>query len=618
MAETKKKNKKKKVTISEEDMTLLLKRYSATVIVKLLQEVAQVPDVKFDWNEVVKKTSTGITSAREYQMLWRHLAYRDTLLENVDERMEPLDDDSDLETDLESFPPVSAEASGEAAAFAKVLIGSRLPSNPGPPNRPTVEGPLTINIPIGQSSPVASDNPQPADTIDKNIIVPVVVPKEKDGGGPKACPAKGKKREDEDKDPNGATGTNKRKRKQWTEQEDMELIAAVRKCGERNWSNILKGEFKGDRTASQLSQRWAILRKKQAHLGGAGPNSQLTEAQLATRRAVSHALNMPMVDNLMAACSVGATQSSIPSSSAEVPCGPEDMAGAQTQQASRNKGISTPTSKPKGTAAKGPTVPFKSHSGSDPMIQAAAVAAGARIATPSTAASLLKAAQSKNVVHFRPGGCSMIKTSLPGATKPSPTNHVGSRPKVHYIRTGLAPASAPPTYSSPGPSIPHPGGSQQEHGNSTKRQIVTGSLPLSTASSIVVLPSSSSTALCGAEETKMAEDTKSEEIKEDGSGSASKEFDDGQVDPKSGTFTENHATTVENLKSETFTENHATTVENLKSETFTENHATTVGNLKQLTIVDAGENKQLDDASKQAESSDAVKTEACTTAMDED
>jgi len=41
----------------------------------LFQELANYPDTKFDWNELVNKTSTGISNAREYQMLWRHLAY---------------------------------------------------------------------------------------------------------------------------------------------------------------------------------------------------------------------------------------------------------------------------------------------------------------------------------------------------------------------------------------------------------------------------------------------------------------------------------------------------------------------------------------------------------------
>lgn len=56
---------------------------------------------------------------------------------------------------------------------------------------------------------------------------------------------------------NGSTyGNNasRRKRKPWSEAEDLELMAAVKKCGEGNWANILRGDFLSDRTASQLSQ----------------------------------------------------------------------------------------------------------------------------------------------------------------------------------------------------------------------------------------------------------------------------------------------------------------------------------------------------------------------------
>lgn len=56
----------------------------------LLQEVAQVEESKIDWNEMVKKTTTGITNAREYQMVWRHLAYRQVLLDKVDDDAQPL------------------------------------------------------------------------------------------------------------------------------------------------------------------------------------------------------------------------------------------------------------------------------------------------------------------------------------------------------------------------------------------------------------------------------------------------------------------------------------------------------------------------------------------------
>lgn len=56
----------------------------------LLQEVAHCPDVKIDWNTLVKNTSTGISDAREYQMLWHHLAYRHALLDKLEYGASPL------------------------------------------------------------------------------------------------------------------------------------------------------------------------------------------------------------------------------------------------------------------------------------------------------------------------------------------------------------------------------------------------------------------------------------------------------------------------------------------------------------------------------------------------
>lgn len=55
-------------------------------ILRMLQEMAYYSEIKMDWNELVKKTTTGITNAREYQLLWRHLSYREPLL--------PLEDDA--------------------------------------------------------------------------------------------------------------------------------------------------------------------------------------------------------------------------------------------------------------------------------------------------------------------------------------------------------------------------------------------------------------------------------------------------------------------------------------------------------------------------------------------
>lgn len=70
-------------------VTLVSHRYSAPTILAVLREVSQFPDAKIDWNALVKKTATGISNAREYQMLWRHLAYSDVLAEKVEE-LEPL------------------------------------------------------------------------------------------------------------------------------------------------------------------------------------------------------------------------------------------------------------------------------------------------------------------------------------------------------------------------------------------------------------------------------------------------------------------------------------------------------------------------------------------------
>ena len=57
----------------------------------MLQEVAQHAEGRrIDWRALVGKSATGITSAREYQMLWRHFAYQHELAESVDAGAQPL------------------------------------------------------------------------------------------------------------------------------------------------------------------------------------------------------------------------------------------------------------------------------------------------------------------------------------------------------------------------------------------------------------------------------------------------------------------------------------------------------------------------------------------------
>ncbi|XP_057974255.1 uncharacterized protein LOC131162110 [Malania oleifera] len=414
---------RKRGSISEDDVSALLGRYKATTVLSLLQEVAQSADAKIDWNALVKKTSTGISDAREYQMLWRHLAYRHSLLDKLEDGAEPLDDDSDLEYELEASPAVSCEASTEAAACVKVLIASGLASDSSVPNSSTIEASLIISIPNGQPSRNFSENSQPACSVHgTHIAVPVSVLKQPLPSGTSA----------EGLDANGAASSSlppRKKRKPWTEAEDMELIAAVQKRGEGSWANILKGDFKGDRTASQLSQRWAIIKKrcKNLDVGGAKSNGpQISEAQLATRRAMSMALNMPigtlsttastsnggMNSNTASGCSTRPTAATVTEAAGG---GGTSQSQNQSQHGSVSAtpqvGPSSSTLKSRATSKK---VPTKSGYSSDSMLKATAVAAGARIATQNDAAALIKSA---NAVHIMgPGGGSLIKSSLPGGS----------------------------------------------------------------------------------------------------------------------------------------------------------------------------------------------------------
>ncbi|CAN4095288.1 unnamed protein product [Withania somnifera] len=411
------KTKKQKCFVTEEDISTLLQRYSATTVLGMLQEVGQVADAKIDWNALARNSTTGITNAREYQMLWRHLAYRHLLLNKLDDAAQPLDDDSDLEYELEAFPAVSSEASAEAAACVKVLIASGVPNDANMLNGSTVEAPLTINIPSGQTSRTGMDNSSQGTSMHgTNITVPVAVQKQ-----PLSTVGAA-----EGLDTHGPACTNlppRRKRKPWSTAEDMELIAAVQKCGEGNWANILKGDFRGDRTASQLSQRWAIIRKRQGAMVGNG--SQLSEAQLAARRAMSLALNMPMGDNLKAASPIGTgvgPNSGCGLSNSLHPVTADFASGGAQSQHQQDLSASKPRVVPQKPTPKPTTSP-------DSMVKVAAVAAGPRIGTSANSATLLKVAQPKTALQL-PGGGPAAKPSVRGSTNGLPSN-------VHFIRTGL-------------------------------------------------------------------------------------------------------------------------------------------------------------------------------------
>ncbi|KAK1301149.1 hypothetical protein QJS10_CPB13g00223 [Acorus calamus] len=520
--------KKKKGSISEEDASSLLQRYTATTVLALLQEVAHSPAAKFDWNALVKKTATGISSAREYQMLWRHLAYRDSLVERFDDGAEPLDDDSDLEFELEASPVVSEEALTEAAACVKVLISSGLPNDSSPQNNSTLEAPLTINIPNRQASQIPSSDGLPGRTAHgMNITVPVSVRKQ-------ALPSSSHV---EGPDTNGST-TTKKKRKFWTEEEDNELIAAVQKCGEGNWATMLKGEFKHARTATQLSQRWGVLRKRpdlqtaNSFINRTNSTAQC-EAQLAAcaaNQAVSLALNnMPLrgslstltsgVKNSIALStspSILTTPGEVPSASAlqsdpstrpaaitspQTPNQPQQPTN-QASSSAQKGGATNQTNKTRPAAKKqsmqtkasaGPSNPPQAAtsgggSSANP-IQAAALAAGARLANPTTAASFLKVtAQSKNALHIKP-------TTVAPVAKSAASNPCGPRPStVHYIRTGTAPTA---------PSGHRPAG-QHLHGASGRVSAV-GLIPPATAHQSKM---ASSTIVTGRDDEKSEEKMK--------------------------------------------------------------------------------------------------------------
>ncbi|KAK6122080.1 hypothetical protein DH2020_044178 [Rehmannia glutinosa] len=394
MVETSK--KQRKGSISEEDISTLLQRYSVTTVLTLLQEVEKVAGKKIDWNAIAKNTATEISSARECQMLWRHLAYGQTLTDQIEDAANTMDDDSDLEYEMEAFPAVNRETSVEAVACVKVLIASDSPIDSHLPNNSTIEAPLIINIPKVKAVTAPSDNSPLANaTQGTNICIPVSVQKQPLSSG--TC---GEKR------PNNGTLVGnfppEEKRRGWSAEDDVKLTAAVQKYGERNWANIAKGDFMNDRKASELSQRWANLRKKQGNLN-VGTSSQPSEEKLAaTHYALNRALDNMPPQSLKASASAPDLQFG--------------TAGPPKSQLPTQRPSTKPTTHP------------------DPMVKAAAVFAGARIADGADASSIIEATtRSQNVVHITTGGNSGMKSSTISKTNQLPSN-------VHFIANGLSKA----------------------------------------------------------------------------------------------------------------------------------------------------------------------------------
>ncbi|XP_010672427.2 uncharacterized protein LOC104889002 [Beta vulgaris subsp. vulgaris] len=427
---------RKKATITEEDVCTLLQRYSATTVLAVLKEMAQFVGAKIDWQALVKKTETGIKSAREFQMLWRHLAYRQPLIENIGPEDQPLDDDSDLEYEVEACPSVSPADAMEACNCVQALVA-------GPANKSRMPNSSSIEVPkVSSGNPQAQKRSQVAGTFDRL-------------------------------DTNGSTSNNQKKRKSCLEGEDQEPIATVRKA-----------ELKGERNTTQRAQRANTIRKKQgsSNIGAANTaGSQLSEAQLATRYALGMALKdgpPTVVGNGQAdpnnAVKTSASKRNLPIIKATMPPSQPQSCPVSTAAPSVKNAPMGSSSKICSQRKAPPQINVSADS-----IQAAAVAAGGRIASPSDVASLhkvFKAAKSKDASHMR-GGAPLVKTSAAGSSSALP-------PNVHLICTGL---NTKPTSVAAG-TASHAAGGQQAKGSAVGPYVLPASqLPKVRATSAVAI-----------------------------------------------------------------------------------------------------------------------------------
>ncbi|CAA7050398.1 unnamed protein product [Microthlaspi erraticum] len=438
-------NKKRKASISEGDIATLLQRYDTMTILKLLQEMAHYAEPKMDWNELVRKSTTGITSAREYQLLWRHLAYRNSLLPVEDGAQLP-DDDSDMECELETSPAVSVDVVSEAMAHVKVIAASYVPSESDIPEDSMVEAPLTINIPYGLQRGPQDPSDSYWSSRGLNITFPVSLQKAADG-------------------PNGnglATSIAPRKRrKKWSSEEDDELIAAVKRHGEGSWALIAKEEFEGERTASQLSQRWgAIKRRCETSNTVAQSGIQRTEEQMAANHALYLAVGNPVPSKKPA---VGIPPVLSSRAQANGATSGSSLQGQHSQpvvQALPRGSTSVPAAKSRLNAKKSTA---NSSSRAELMVTANSAAAAACMSNLATTASLPKVEAGKNAVPVLVPKAEPVKvasTSTASLPRPSARNAepvkpapAASLPRPSAVSPALNAESVKPASAA---SLPHP------------------------------------------------------------------------------------------------------------------------------------------------------------------
>ncbi|EOA33508.1 hypothetical protein CARUB_v10019784mg [Capsella rubella] len=444
-------NKKRKEFISEADIATLLERYDTMTILRLLQEMAYYADTKMDWNELVKKTSTGITNAREYQLLWRHLAYRDSLLP-VEDNAQLMNDDSDMECELEASPAVSVDIVTEAVAHVKVMASSYVPSESDIPEDSTVEAPMTINIPY--CLPRGAQEPSDSfwSSRGMNITFPVSLPKAAEGHNGNGL---------------ASSMAPRKRRKKWSAEEDEELIAAVKRHGEGSWALIAKEEFEGERTPSQLSQRWGAIRRRcDTSNTSTQTGIQRTEAQMAANRALSLAVGNRLPSKKLAVGTPPMLSSgTITGAQAN---GANSGSTLQGQQQSQPQPQALPRPAVSASSIKsrvpGKKTTTNSSSRVELMVTANSAAAAACMSGLATAVSVPKTEPGKNNVSAlvpkvepvkttstaslpRPSGISSVLNAEPiktvsAASVPRPLGIV-SAPKVEPVKTAAAAASLP-------------------------------------------------------------------------------------------------------------------------------------------------------------------------------
>ncbi|KAF0932208.1 hypothetical protein E2562_008734 [Oryza meyeriana var. granulata] len=207
---------KRKRSFSEDDAYLVLHRYQPATILTLLQEVGKHVQAGkgIDWRALVRKTNTGITSPREFQMLWRHFAYGHELVDSVDPGAQPLDDESDLECEIEIVPAPGNEALAEATAFAKTIISGSLREQASG-QRVNSEA-AALNTQNEKIVRVPSDKQLVPSHRLTNGTGPVSSSKQPSNAGSSPDPL----------DPNGHP-KKKKKPKPWSKEEDAELAAGV-------------------------------------------------------------------------------------------------------------------------------------------------------------------------------------------------------------------------------------------------------------------------------------------------------------------------------------------------------------------------------------------------------